>query len=82
MRRVVEILVELGEDLFRVGQWIYNVHAIQETQKFLVVYDSPAVERVIVLIASNWGNFNMTCLVHAKLYGVDMSGIKETLLEQ
>ena len=80
--RLVELLVEVGEDLFRVGQWIYNVHAIQEAQKFSVVYDGPAVQRVILLIASNWGNPNMTCLVRAKLHGVDMSGIEERLLEQ
>ena len=81
--RVVELLVEVGEDLFRVGQWIYNVHAIQEAQKFLVVgYDGPAIQRVIVRILSNWGNPNMTCLVRAKLHGVDMSDIQEKLLEQ
>lgn len=68
--------------MFQVGQWIYNVHVIQEAQKFSVVYDGPAVQRVIVLITSNGGNPNMTCLVRAKLHGVDMSGIKERLLEK
>lgn len=80
--RVVELLVEVGEDLFRMGQWIYNYHAIQEAQKFSVVYDGPAIQRVIVLITSNWRNPNMTCLVRAKPHGVDMSGIKERLLEE
>lgn len=80
--RVVELLLEVGEDLFRLGPWIYNVHAVQEAQKFSVVYDGPAIQRVIVRIVSNWGNPNMTCLVRAKLHCVDMSGIQESLLEQ
>ena len=51
--RVVELLVEVGKDLFQVGQWIYNVHAIHDVQKFSVVYDGPAIQRVIVQIVSN-----------------------------
>lgn len=80
--RVVELWVEIGDELVRIGQWIYNIHAIQEAQKFPVAYDGPAIQRVAVRIPSNWGNPNMTCLVRAKLHGIDMSGIKETLLEQ
>ena len=80
--RVVELWVEHGEDLVRVGNWIYNIHANQEAQKFSVAFVDRAIQRVAVRIASNWGNPNITCLVRAKLHGIDMSGIKETLIEE
>lgn len=81
--RDVELWVEIGEELVRLGQWIYNIHTMQEAQKFSVVaYEGPAIQRVAVRIASNWGHPNTTCLVRAKLHGFDMSGIQETLLEQ
>ena len=80
--RVVELWVEHGEDLVPAGKWIYNIHANQGAQKFSVAFADRAIQRVAVRIASNWGNPNATCLVRAKLHGIDMSGIKETLIEE
>ena len=78
--RAVELWVERGEDLVRAGDWIYNIHANQEAQKFSVAFGEIAVQRVAVRIASTWGNSTITCLVRAKLHGIDKSGIKETLI--
>lgn len=35
-----------------------------------------------IRINSNWGSANKTCLVRAKIYGIDKSGNKEKLLEE
>lgn len=80
--RDVELWVEHGEELVPAGKWIYNVHANQEAQKFSVTFVDFAVQRVAIRIASNWGNPNITCLVRAKLHGIDKSGITETLIEE
>lgn len=80
--RDVELWVEHGEKLVLAGKWVYNIHANQEAQKFPVALADLAVKRVAVRIASNWGNSNKTCLVRAKLHGIDKSGIKEWLIEE
>ncbi len=80
--RAVELWVEHGKDLVPAGKWTYNVHANQEAQKFSVAFVDIAIQRVAVRIASNWGNSNITCLVRAKLHGIDKSGIEETLVEE
>lgn len=63
------------------GKWVYNIHANQEAQIFSVAYADLVIQRLAVQIASSLGNTNVTCLVHAKLHGIDMSGIKGTLIE-
>lgn len=80
--RDVELWVEHGRVLVLAGKWIYNIHAHQEAQKFPVAFSDIAIERVAVRIDSNWGNSNQTCLVRAKLHGIDKSGIEERLVEE
>lgn len=78
----VELWVEHGEEWILAGKWIYNIHANQAAQGFPVVPADLIVQRVQIRIKSNWGSANKTCLVRAKIYGLDKSGIKETLLEE
>lgn len=80
--RDVELWVEDGKKLVLAGKWIYNIHANQEAQKFPVAFADIAVQRVAIRIATNWGATNRTCLVRAKLHGIDKSGIEEKLYEQ
>lgn len=78
----VELWVEHGEEWILAGKWIYNIHANQAVQGFPVALAELIVQRVQIRIKSNWGNANKTCLVRAKIYGLDKSGIKEKLLEE
>lgn len=80
--RDVELWVEDGKKLVLAGKWIYNIHANQEAQKFPVALADIAVQRVAIRIATNWGAANKTCLVRAKLHGIDKSGIEEKLFGQ
>lgn len=78
----VELWVEHGEEWILAGKWIYNIHADQAAQGFPVALAGLIVQRVQIRIKSNWGNANKICLVRAKIYGLDKSGIKEKLLEE
>lgn len=79
--RDVELWVRDGEKMVLAGKWIYNIHSYQEAQKFPVALADLAVQLVGIRVTSNWGSANRTCLVRAKLHGIDKSGIEEKLFE-
>ncbi len=66
-----------------VGRWEYSISGADNVQKFHIPIDlaslDVSVKNVAVRVNSNWGNYNRTCLVRAKMYGKDVSGIKEYL---
>lgn len=64
-----------------VGRWKYDVYADEIAQTFHVPVEleslGVAVDEMVVRVNSNWGNKAVTCLVRARLHGVDQSGLHE-----
>ena len=70
-------------DYVPVGRWEYDIWTNQVVQTFplplyLAQYDI-GTSKVAVRVNSNWGNAKFTCLSRLRLYGEDVSGMKEEL---
>lgn len=66
-----------------IGRWTYDIHANEAQQKFRVIPDLDsydiAVDEIVIRVNSNWANKELTCLVRARLDGLDRSGYHEQL---
>ncbi|MCJ1463648.1 hypothetical protein MMC07_002256 [Pseudocyphellaria aurata] len=66
-----------------VGRWKYDVYADEIAQTFHLPVELESldvvVDEIVLRVNSNWGNKAATCLVRARLHGVDKSGLREQL---
>lgn len=66
-----------------VGRWIYDIYANEIAQKFPVLVDleahGVAVDKIVIRVNSNWADRDVTCLVRARMHGIDQSGLHEQL---
>lgn len=81
--RFLEHKIALDFTWVPVGRWTYNIHANEAKQRFRVIADleshNIAVDEVVIRVNSNWANRDVTCLVRARLDGIDRSGVHEQL---
>lgn len=66
-----------------VGRWTYDVLEDETSQSMHVPVELDSlgikINQVVIRVNSNWGNRATTCLVRARLHGVDKSGLVENL---
>lgn len=66
-----------------VGRWTYDIYANEVSQKFRVYADleslGVSVDEIVIRVNSNWANRDVTCLVRARMNGIDRSGVHEQL---
>ena len=81
--RFLEHKIALDFTWVPVGRWTYDIHANEAKQRFRVIADleshNIAVDEVVIRVNSNWANREVTCLVRARLDGIDRSGVHERL---
>lgn len=60
-----------------VGRWKYNIYSLHNVQKFLIPFYLEAynfsTKSVVVRVNSNWGSSYATCLLRARLNGIDQN---------
>lgn len=60
-----------------VGRWKYDIYPLHNVQKFLIPYDLEAynfsTKSVVIRVNSNWGSPYATCLLRARLNGIDQT---------
>lgn len=75
--------VDYADSWLMVGRWKYDVYSIHNVQKFLIPFDLEAynvsTKSVVVRVNSNWGSSYATCLLRARLHGIDKT---ESMAEQ
>lgn len=58
-----------------VGRWKYNIYSLHNVQRFRIPFDLEAysfsTRSVVVRVNSNWGSSYATCLLRARLSGID-----------
>lgn len=58
-----------------VGRWKYDIYSLHNVQKFLIPYELEAynfsTKSVVIRVNSNWGSPYATCLLRARLNGID-----------
>lgn len=58
-----------------VGRWKYDIYSLHNVQKFLIPFELEAynfsTKSVLVRVNSNWGSSYATCLLRARLNGID-----------
>lgn len=63
-----------------VGRWKYNIYSLHNVQKFLIPFNLEAynfsTKSVVVRVNSNWGSSYATCLLRARLNGIDKTESK------
>lgn len=73
--------IDHADSWLMVGRWKYDIYSKHNVQKFLIPFDlgayKVAAKSVIVRVNSNWGSSYATCLLRARLHGIDRSGNKE-----
>ncbi|MCJ1469617.1 hypothetical protein MMC07_008252 [Pseudocyphellaria aurata] len=81
--RFLEQRTALDSKWVPVGRWTYDIYANEIEQRFHVFVDldshGVAVDEIVVRVNSNWANRDVTCLVRARMHGIDQSGIHEEL---
>lgn len=81
--RFLEQRQALDSNWVPVGRWTYDIYANEIGQRFHVFVDLDshgiAVDEIVVRVNSNWANNDVTCLVRARMHGIDQSGIHEEL---
>lgn len=60
-----------------VGRWQYDIYSLHNVQKFLIPYDLEAynfsTKSIVIRVNSNWGSSYATCLLRARLNGIDQT---------
>lgn len=78
--------IDHADSWLMVGRWKYDVYSEHHVQKFLIPFDLDQEEAyynkistksVIIRVNSNWGSPYATCLLRARLHGIDRSERKE-----
>lgn len=63
----------LGPTFYRIGRWTYNLHAVNNVQRFTldatIDIAGVRVDKVVVRMKSNWGSKETTCLYRVRLHG-------------
>lgn len=71
---------DYADSWLMVGRWKYDVYSIHNVQKFLIPFDLEAynvsTKSVVVRVNSNWGSSYATCLLRARLHGIDKTESK------
>lgn len=73
--------IDHADSWLMVGRWKYDIYSEHNVQKFLIPFDlkayNVATKSVVVRVNSNWGSPYATCLLRARLHGIDKSESKE-----
>lgn len=74
---------DYADSWLMVGRWKYDVYSDHHVQKFLIPFDPDRDEAyyynkistsaVVIRVISNWGSPYATCLLRARLHGIDRS---------
>ncbi|KAI0091310.1 hypothetical protein BDY19DRAFT_935069 [Irpex rosettiformis] len=74
-----------GSPFMRIAKFAYNVHANKEIQTFPVSKDVKDLDMdfgiVVLVVKSNWGREELTCLYRFRVHGEPLGGIPEPLPE-
>lgn len=75
---------KLTADWIPIGRWRYNIYAEDNVQKFPIELEMGDVSsrKFAVRVMNNWGDYEMICLVRARLYGIDRSKVHERLMPE
>lgn len=75
---------KLTADWIPIGRWRYNIYAEDNVQKFPIELEMGDVSsrKFAVRVMNNWGDYEMICLVRARLYGIDRSKVRERLMPE
>lgn len=74
----------LNADWIPIGRWRYNIYAEDNVQKFPIELEMGDVSsrKFAVRVMNNWGDYDMICLVRARLYGIDRSKVRERVMPE
>lgn len=75
---------QLTKDWIPIGRWRYNIYAEDNIQRFKIPLEmgNAASRSFAVRIINNWGDYDLICLVRARLHGIDRSNVRERLLPE
>lgn len=75
---------KLTADWIPIGRWRYNIYAEDNVQKFPIELEMGDVSsrKFAVRVMNNWGDYELICLVRARLYGIDRSKVRERLMPE
>lgn len=75
---------QLNADWIPIGRWRYNIYAENNVQKFKIelALGNMTSRNFAVRVSNNWEDHELTCLVRARLHGIDRSKRRERLLPE
>lgn len=72
--------VDYADSWLMVGRWKYDIYSMHNVQMFRIPFDLEAynisTKSVVVRVKSNWGSSYATCLLRARLHGIDKTESK------